>query len=418
MELKSDQPASISPSSLLSLSPSTSTHDPEPPSIFSSFMSTSSETNSGFSSAEDLDDSATETDSDSLCTLTESLAAALLVERGGKTYSSYNEECRLPFDDLMRQAERLTNLMVLNLWDGYWEPEEEKGYVARLLNAGGRVLDVGSGMEGLWLVRMGQLFPNSECVGLDLAPTERSFTPPLVRYEVWDVTEGIPYPEEYFDVVHIRGTTPFIASFPDLLVHIRRVLSPGGVLLMSEHGCEVHDHSGTSLDWFTISVQHAFNANGEVSATKFDPRKGAKEFQVLKQIVEESGRTQTQRKTMRNGGVKLPDPDGFSQVYETIKEIHLGTREESDEDPRESQISIQMRAIVIAHWMVQMLQLDGTAAASETLQAQVALLTERDSGLFQIQSLCLYRNGGPGVKKFELTLLSLSLSCFSLATTK
>lgn len=43
----------------------------------------------------------------------------------------------------MRQAERLTNLMVLNLWDGYWEPEKERGYVASLLNAGGRVLDVG-----------------------------------------------------------------------------------------------------------------------------------------------------------------------------------------------------------------------------------------------------------------------------------
>lgn len=61
---------------------------------------------------------------------------------------------------------------------------------------------------------------------------------------------------------------------------------------------------------------------------------------MLKQIVEESGRTQTQRKTMRNGGVELPDPDGFSQVYETIKEIHLGTREESGESRLDASSSL------------------------------------------------------------------------------
>lgn len=61
-----------------------------------------------------------------------------------------------------------------------------------------------------------------------------------------------------------------------------------------------------------------------------------------------------------------------------------------------------MRAIVIAHWMVQMLQLDGTAAASEALQAQVALLTERDSGLFQ-------------VRPFLLSLLSLAVDVGSSA---
>lgn len=55
-----------------------------------------------------------------------------------------------------------------------------------------------------------------------------------------------------------------------------------------------------------------------------------------------------------------------------------------------------------------MLQLDGTAAASETLQAQVGLLTERDSGLFQVSLSLVFVCRFPSLISFE----KLSLTDF------
>lgn len=44
----------------------------------------------------------------------------------------------------MRQAERLTQMMIDNWLGGYYEPEEESGYVANMLQKeGSRILDIG-----------------------------------------------------------------------------------------------------------------------------------------------------------------------------------------------------------------------------------------------------------------------------------
>ena len=105
----------------------------------------------------------------------------------------------------------------------------------------------------------------------------------------------------------------------------------------SIRSCELHDHNGKCLDWFTVSAQHAFQSNGELSTTKFNPAKGAKEFRVLKEIVEASDSTPD-----HDGGVL--EPDGFSQVYETVKEIHLGTREETGEFDTSFSFSLASRS--------------------------------------------------------------------------
>lgn len=121
--------------------------------------------------------------------------------------------------------------------------EPNRAVVARLaeLGARGRMLDVGTG-PGHILLLVVERFPDAEVVGLDLSPRmlehaarRRAGSPHAARIalELGDA-KGLPFPDASFDVVFSNTILHHIPDPRTLLAEARRVLRPGGVLLIRD----------------------------------------------------------------------------------------------------------------------------------------------------------------------------------------
>ncbi|CAO3657443.1 unnamed protein product [Mucor hiemalis] len=95
-----------------------------------------------------------------------------------------------------------------------------------------RVLDVACG-SGVWVLEMATAFPHSEFYGIDFACLYPNTIKPANTYfnqgDILD-PEGFPYPDEYFDYIHMRLVYNCfsILDLKFVLGEIYRVLKPGG----------------------------------------------------------------------------------------------------------------------------------------------------------------------------------------------
>ncbi|KAI9280088.1 S-adenosyl-L-methionine-dependent methyltransferase [Sporodiniella umbellata] len=100
------------------------------------------------------------------------------------------------------------------------------------------VLDLGCG-PGTWIMDVATEYPGSKFHGIDIYeifPNE--IRPPNVEFQVHDALQGIPFPDNTFDLVHLRM---FIISvekneWPIIIREIYRVLKPGGFIQCCEAG--------------------------------------------------------------------------------------------------------------------------------------------------------------------------------------
>lgn len=83
-----------------------------------------------------------------------------------------------------------------------------------------RVLDVACG-SGVWVLEMATSFPNSQFHGIDFACIyPNTIKPANTHFSHGDIldSEGFPYPDEYFDYIHMRLVYNCF-SLPDLKVN-------------------------------------------------------------------------------------------------------------------------------------------------------------------------------------------------------
>jgi SAM-dependent methyltransferase len=67
-----------------------------------------------------------------------------------------------------------------------------------------RVLDMACG-SGVWVLEMATEFPNAQFYGVDMVPLYPSeIKPPNTSFQQVDILKGLPFPDEYFDYVHMR----------------------------------------------------------------------------------------------------------------------------------------------------------------------------------------------------------------------
>ncbi|KAI9331117.1 S-adenosyl-L-methionine-dependent methyltransferase [Zopfochytrium polystomum] len=103
--------------------------------------------------------------------------------------------------------------------------------------AGGnaRVLDVGCG-PGSWSLEMARAFPNAEFVGLDVTPYERPNAPSNASFLVQNVTNGIEYPDNTFDLCFQRYLVIGYKAdqWKGVLDELIRVTKPGGYIQLVE----------------------------------------------------------------------------------------------------------------------------------------------------------------------------------------
>jgi len=119
------------------------------------------------------------------------------------------------------------------------------GFIPDELDVSGvrRVLDLGCG-PGQWTGDVAFEYPEWEVVGVDINATmiayahavARSQGRPNISFEVMDITCPLAFADESFDLINARFIVGFQdkVSWPALLSECRRVLAPGGILLLSE----------------------------------------------------------------------------------------------------------------------------------------------------------------------------------------
>lgn len=83
-------------------------------------------------------------------------------------------------------------------------------------------------------------------MGTDIAPVNPPWAPPNLEFHVEDIEDDWNFPENTFDLIHIRGMAGFIQDWPRLIKQCMTALKPGGYLelrdftapLMREDGGE------------------------------------------------------------------------------------------------------------------------------------------------------------------------------------
>jgi ubiquinone/menaquinone biosynthesis C-methylase UbiE len=101
------------------------------------------------------------------------------------------------------------------------------------------ILDVGCG-GGKTVSRLAQLAPQGKVFGLDYSPDmveySKKVNKKLIAQNRVEIVEGsvekMGFPDDGFDLVTAFETYYFWISFPDALKEIKRVLKPGGHLLL------------------------------------------------------------------------------------------------------------------------------------------------------------------------------------------
>ncbi|KAI4179202.1 MAG: hypothetical protein LQ346_007246, partial [Caloplaca aetnensis] len=124
-----------------------------------------------------------------------------------------------------------------------------------------RVLDIGTG-TGIWAIEYGDDHPDTEIVGTDLSPTQPSWVPPNVKFEVDDAEEPWTF-QEKFDVVHARYLAAAIVDWPRLMRQAFEFTKPGGWAEFQDYDLVYYSEDGTLGDdlpiskWITTLLQAA-----------------------------------------------------------------------------------------------------------------------------------------------------------------
>ncbi|KAG8988747.1 hypothetical protein FRB94_002482 [Tulasnella sp. JGI-2019a] len=97
-----------------------------------------------------------------------------------------------------------------------------------------RIIDCGTG-SGLWCIEVAEEFPKAAVIGVDLAPIQPREVPPNCSFELFDLDgQQLPYPDCYFDVIHVRSVYTGIRNYPLFLRECARVLRKNGLIILAE----------------------------------------------------------------------------------------------------------------------------------------------------------------------------------------
>jgi len=107
------------------------------------------------------------------------------------------------------------------------------------------ILDVGCG-TGIWGSEMAQDFPEAQIVGIDLQEVQRPDRPENYMFVQCNLLDGIPFPNNYFDFVHMRFLINAIpkAMWPTVIQTLFQVTRPGGTIELIEAGGDPYRPGG------------------------------------------------------------------------------------------------------------------------------------------------------------------------------
>ncbi|BCS18937.1 class I SAM-dependent methyltransferase [Aspergillus puulaauensis] len=141
-----------------------------------------------------------------------------------------------------------------------------------------RALDVGTG-TGIWAIDFAEDNPLTEIIGTDLSPIQPGFVPPNLRFEIDDATETWVYPENHFDLVHVRSMYGAVADWPAFYQNALKTLQPGGWIDQLEMSIQFRSDDNTVTDDHVLALwSRLFIATGEQFGKTFQIAERAKGY--------------------------------------------------------------------------------------------------------------------------------------------
>ncbi|KAF7590690.1 hypothetical protein BBP40_002525 [Aspergillus hancockii] len=143
-----------------------------------------------------------------------------------------------------------------------------------------RVLDIGTG-TGIWAIDFADEYPAAEVTGTDLSPTQPSFVPPNLRFEIDDAEDPWAYPKNHFDLIHVRSMYGAIADWPQFYRNVLIGLKPGAWFDQLEMSIEFKSDNGTITHDHVMAVwSRTFIEAGEIFGKTFRIADLARQYMV------------------------------------------------------------------------------------------------------------------------------------------
>ncbi|KAK1754005.1 Phosphoethanolamine N-methyltransferase [Echria macrotheca] len=152
------------------------------------------------------------------------------VYEGGLRYHAFRDgKYPFPNDEIEQNRDDMKHSMSIMVCHGayFLAPVEDR------LRAGGEVLDLGTG-TGIWAIELGDKYPDTKIIGIDLSPIQPDFVPENVHFFVDDFEEDWVEPQHKYDYIHVRHTLHCIRDRKALYRRAMRHLKPGGYLEFQE----------------------------------------------------------------------------------------------------------------------------------------------------------------------------------------
>lgn len=182
----------------------------------------------------------------------------------GRRYHAYRDGTYYAPNDALYSAYETTvhHLWLLTLHDAL--------FLAPIKNPT-RILDIGTG-TGLWALDMADHFPAAEVIATDLSPIQPRNAPPNLTFEIDDANEPFTYPPNSFDMIHIRGLTGCITSWPALYAQCLRALKPGGWIEHLEFSVQTSasPHSSAYADQILTAFSDSILSTGQRTGKPFN----------------------------------------------------------------------------------------------------------------------------------------------------
>ncbi|CAO2653286.1 Nn.00g026970.m01.CDS01 [Neocucurbitaria sp. VM-36] len=147
------------------------------------------------------------------------------VNENGRTYASYGKTLQgMPIDEQEQDRNDLQHAKFMLLLAG-------KLYLAPIPEDPQKILDIGTG-SGIWAIDMADMFPSASVTGVDIAPTQPTWVPSNLQFEIEDVEEDWLFRKDSFDFIFGRELLMAIRDWPRLIQQAYDHLKPGGFLEM------------------------------------------------------------------------------------------------------------------------------------------------------------------------------------------
>ncbi|KAJ7695771.1 S-adenosyl-L-methionine-dependent methyltransferase, partial [Mycena rosella] len=131
-----------------------------------------------------------------------------------------------------------------------------------------RILELGSVLLLYRAIDAAADFPKAQVFAVDLTSIPASPLPKNLNFQVFDVTQGFPFEEKSFDVVHARFILMHLPNGKDVLERAAKLVKPGGWLVVEDYDMRsMIESSGPAVShvittW--IGILQARGADGEI----------------------------------------------------------------------------------------------------------------------------------------------------------